>query len=190
MKRPIYFVGSHGAGKTSLARWVADAYKLRRLGEVARTELAFREVDLAALRLDVEAISDYQRAVFLGQVAAEEAMEPPYVSDRSFDNVAYLAHHGRGLAKLARSPEMAHYLKRVRGGVVFFVRPHDGRVLADGARPLADTERDSQMQIDGAVRLLLELWDIPHIPIPAASPKDRQAIVSAVLDLAGFRRSG
>jgi hypothetical protein len=63
-------------------------------------------------------------------------------------------------------------------------------VLADGARPLADTERDGQMQIDGAVRLLLELWDIPHIPIPAASPKDRQAIVSAVLDLAGFARVG
>ena len=145
-KRPIYFCGAHGVGKTSLARWVADAYKLRRLGEVARTELAFREVDLAALRLDVEAISDYQRAVFLGQVAAEEAMEPPYVSDRSFDNVAYLAHHGRGLAKLARSPEMAHYLKRVRGGVVFTKTCPPGRFTVtctgmSAGRPAASRTR-------------------------------------------------
>lgn len=185
--KPIYFVGTHGAGKTCLARWVSKTYKMTMLGEVARTELARRESSLDRMRLDVDEISDYQRAVFLSQIEIEERTTLPYVSDRSFDNVAYLAAHGHGLADLLASVDMERYLARVRSGVVFYVQPHGGTVTGDDARPQGDTHLASQHQIDGAVRTLLELWRIRYVPIPAASPKDRQLIVSAVLEREGFK---
>ena len=186
--KPVYFVGAHGSGKTSLSRWVSKTYNIVMLGEVARTELARRESSLDRMRLDVDEISDYQRAVFMAQIEIEERTTLPYVSDRSFDNVAYLAAHGLGLADLLASVDMDRYLARVRSGVVFFVRPHGSTVRADEARPQEDTDTAGQHQIDGAVRTLLELWRIPYVPIPAASPKDRQLIIGSILDRDGFKR--
>ena len=45
----IYLVGAHSTGKTTLARWIRDRYRLPMIAEVARGVLAEMEARLDAL---------------------------------------------------------------------------------------------------------------------------------------------
>jgi hypothetical protein len=47
--------------------------------EVARAELTKRESELTTLRVDTGLVSEYQRDVFRGQIAAERAQARPFV---------------------------------------------------------------------------------------------------------------
>jgi nicotinamide riboside kinase len=89
----VYLVGSHGTGKTTLARYVRDTYGLPMIAEVARGVLAEMEAGLDALRADVPLVNRYQREVFERQIDAEQRVDGPFVSDRAFCNLAYAAHH-------------------------------------------------------------------------------------------------
>jgi len=184
----VYFVGSHGCGKSSRARWVADTYSLPMIHEVARAEVTRLETTIDRLRQNVEAISEYQRGVWRGQLAAESATPSPFVSDRSLDNLAYLALHGEGVGTIIASEEFKDYLAKVQESIVFFVQPHDGTVGSDGVRPHADTLRDGQMIVTGAIAMLLETFSVPYVPVPSASPKMQELIIGAVLDRSGFKR--
>lgn len=184
----VYFVGSHATGKSSRARWVADTYGLPMIHEVARAEVTRLETTIDRLRQNVDAISEYQRGVWRGQLAAEAATPSPFVSDRSLDNLAYMALHGEGVATIVGGPEFQDYLHKVQESVVFFVQPHDGAVNSDGIRPHADTLRDGQMIVTGSVLTIMEIFSVPYIPVPSASPKMQELIIGAVLDRSGFKR--
>lgn len=184
----VYFVGSHGCGKSSRARWVADTYGLPMIHEVARAEVTRLETTIDRLRQNVNSISDYQRGVWRGQLAAEAATPSPFVSDRSLDNLVYLALHGEGVGTIIASDEFKDYLAKVQESVVFFVQPHDGTVNSDGVRPHADTLRDGQMIVTGSIAMLLETFSVPYVPVPSASPKMQELIIGAVLDRSGFKR--
>jgi nicotinamide riboside kinase len=190
MPRPtrIYLVGAHATGKTTLARWIRDHYGVPMISEVARGVLAEMEARLDALRSDLDLVDRYQSEVFARQLEAEAAHDGPFVSDRAFCNLAYAAHHARILGTIASDPRLAQYMQGVRGGIVFFLRPHKELVVADGVR--AGLEWEEVVRIDGMVKLLLEMFSVPYIPVESLSMQERVRLVESVLNLAGVQPRG
>lgn len=179
--RRIYFVGAHGTGKTTLARYVRDRYGLKLISEVARSILAELEVSLERLRSNVEAVNRYQLEVFRRQILAERETGNAFVSDRAFCNLAYTANHGTIMHDIFRDPALEEYMSWVADGLVFFVRPHMDLVVADGVR--AALRWEDVVIIDGMVKLLLEMYAIPYITITSLSMQERVRLVDEVIRL-------
>jgi nicotinamide riboside kinase len=177
-------VGSHATGKTTLARWVHERYGVPMIAEVARGVLAEMEAQLDALRSDVDLVNRYQAQVFIRQIEAERSVQGPFVSDRAFCNLAYAAHHSTILAEIFRDQRLAEYMATVSSGIVFFLRPHRELVRADGVR--AGLEWEEVMRIDGMVKCLLEMFEVPYIPVESLSMQERVRLVDRVLQLGGL----
>ncbi len=175
----VYISGAHSTGKTTLARWIASTYGLPLVTEVARAVLAELEVSLRSLRVDVDRTRDFQAEVFRRQQALEKAAGDRFVSDRTFDNLAYACHHTLALRELLG--DMDEYTQRLRepGAVVFFVRPHRSLMVEDGVR--AGVEWEEIIRIDGMIKLLLELYDIDYITISTPNMAERARTVRGVL---------
>lgn len=179
----VYIAGAHSTGKTTLARWVARTYGLPLVTEVARSVLAELEIPLDALRIDLDRVKAFQSEVFRRQAEAERIAGKRFVSDRTFDNLAYACHHTIGLREIASSLDT--YAQRLRqpGSVVFFVRPHRDLLAHDGVR--AGVDWDEIMKIDGMVKLLLELQDVDYITIDTLNMAERARTVRGVLSAFG-----
>jgi hypothetical protein len=179
--RRIYFVGAHGTGKTTLARYVRDRYGLKLISEVARSILAELEISLDRLRANVEAVNRYQLEVFRRQIYAEREAGDAFVSDRAFCNLAYTANHGTIMHEIFRDPALEDYMRWVSGGLVFFVRPHMELIAADGVR--AGLKWEDVVIIDGMVKLLLEMYAIPYITVASLMMQERVRLVDEVVRL-------
>jgi hypothetical protein len=142
------------------------------------------EAKLDTLRTDIALVNRYQYEVFRRQIDAENAVGGPFVSDRAFCNLAYAAHHSTILADIFRDRKLGEYMNWVRQGIVFFVRPHRELVVADGVR--AGLEWEEVVRIDGMVKLLLEVFGVPYIPVESLSMQERVRLMERVLDLAGL----
>jgi nicotinamide riboside kinase len=180
----IYLVGAHATGKTTLARWIRDRYGLPMISEVARGVLAEMEAQLDGLRTNVDLVNHYQTQVFERQIEAEEQQAGAFVSDRAFCNLAYAAHHSTILPRIFRDERLGRYMESVRGGVVFYLRPHRALLRADGVRENLDWEE--VVRIDGMVKLMLEMFDVPYLQLASLSMQERIRTVERVLSLAGF----
>ncbi len=187
MKPPIriYLVGAHATGKTTLARWIRDRYGMPMISEVARGVLAEMEAQLDALRSNLDLVDRYQTEVFVRQIEAEERQPGSFVSDRAFCNLAYAAHHSRILAGVAADPRLERYMASVRAGIVFFLRPHPALVVPDGVR--AGLEWEEVVRIDGMVKLMLEMFGVPYIPVETLAMQERVRLLENVLGLAGLK---
>jgi nicotinamide riboside kinase len=181
----IYFVGSHATGKTTLCRYVSRRYGMPMISEVARAVLAEMETGLDALRTDMDLVAEYQERVFARQVAVEKLHDGKFVSDRAFDNLAYVAEHTTNAATMMTDTRFLEYMKWVREGIVFFVRPHQSLLKEDGVR--AGVSWDSVLRIDGMVKLMLELHRIPYLPLESVSMQERTRAIEFVLDKCGLR---
>lgn len=175
----VYFVGSHSTGKTTCARWVSATYGLPMLPEVARQIMAEMEVSLERLRVDLDLVNVYQSKVLERQLTVEKNAGSRYVSDRAFDNLAYAAEHATHFFDLVHQAGVNPYVDHVRGGIVFFVRPHVDMLRADGARESPVWE--GVVRIDGMIKFMLEFWAIPYLPIASASMQERARAIDAVL---------
>ena len=174
-----YLVGAHLVGKTTLARYISEKYKIPMLTEVARAVLAEMEVPLERLRTDIAVADDYQQRVFARQIEAEERAGASYVSDRAFDNIAYAAEHARVTGKIVASVAFKQYVQKVSQGVVFYVRPHRSIEGVDGVREPYDW--DAIVRIDGMVKLLLEMFEVPYFTLHSPSMQERVRVVDYVL---------
>jgi predicted ATPase len=181
----IYFVGSHATGKTTLCRYVSQRYGLPMISEVARAVLAEMESSLDALRTDMELVAEYQERVFARQVAVERQHVGKFVSDRAFDNLAYVAEHTTNAAAMMNDQRFRDYMKWVSEGVVFFLRPHQSLLKDDGVR--AGVSWDSVLRIDGMVKLMLEQYGISYLPIESVSMQERVRAVEFVLSRCGVQ---
>jgi hypothetical protein len=185
----IYFVGSHATGKTTMTRWVSRRYGVPMITEVARAVLAELETNFDTLRTDMERVGDYQRRVFERQIATERLQEKGFVSDRAFDNLAYAAEHATVLGEIMSEDsgiEVRRYMEWVSQGLVFFVRPHKSLLREDGVR--AGVDWDAVVRIDGMVKLLLEQFRIPYLPIDTPSMQERVRAVEFVLTRLGLEQ--
>jgi nicotinamide riboside kinase len=181
----IYFVGSHATGKTTLCRYVSRRYELPMISEVARAVLAEMESSLDALRTDMDLVAEYQERVFARQVQVERQHAGRFVSDRAFDNLAYVAEHTTNAAAMMNDARFRDYMKWVSEGVVFFLRPHQSLLKEDGVR--AGVSWDSVVRIDGMVKLMLEQHGVQYLPIESVSMQERVRAVEFVLARCGLR---
>src|SRR3954471_2989253 len=180
----IYFVGSHATGKTTLCRYVSRRYDLPMISEVARAILAEMETSLEALRTDMELVAEYQERVFARQVQVERSHAGKFVSDRAFDNLAYVAEHTTNAATMMNDERFRDYMKWVSEGIVFFLRPHQSLLKEDGTR--AGVSWDSVLRIDGMVKLMLEQHAISYLPLDSVSMQERVRAVEFVLGRCGI----
>lgn len=183
----IYFVGSHATGKTTLCRYVSRRYGLPMISEVARAVLAEMETSLDALRTDMDLVAEYQERVFERQLAVEHLHDGKFVSDRAFDNLAYVAEHTTNAAAMMNDDRFRGYMKWVSEGIVFFVRPHQSLLRDDGVR--AGVSWDSVLRIDGMVKLMLEQHGISYLPLESVSMQERVRAVEFVLARCGVSQS-
>lgn len=181
----VYIAGAHSTGKTTLARWIARTYKLPLVMEVARAVLAELELPLETLRVDLDRTKTFQKEVFRRQAEMERLAGNRFVSDRTFDNLAYACHHTLGLSEIAR--DLNEYSARLNttGSLVFFVRPHRDLLKEDGVR--ASVSWEEILRIDGMVKLLLELHDVDYITIDTLNMAERARTVRGVLSALGVR---
>lgn len=184
--RRIYLVGAHSTGKTTLARWIRDRYGLPMISEVARGVLAEMEDQLDNIRSDLDVVDDYQRQVFDRQILAEQEQPGSFVSDRAFCNLAYAAHHATILSDLATDPRLRTYMDSVRDGLVFFLRPHRELLCEDGVR--TGCQWEEVIRIDGMIKLMLEMFGVPYIPMDCLPMQERVRMIERVFSLAGIER--
>jgi predicted ATPase len=180
----IYFVGSHATGKTTLCRYVSRRYGLPMISEVARAVLAEMETGLDALRTDMDLVAEYQERVFARQVAVEHLHDGRFVSDRAFDNLAYVAEHTTNAFAMMNDQRFRDYMKWVSEGIVFFLRPHQSLLKDDGVR--AGVSWDSVLRIDGMVKLMLEQHGVTYLPLESVSMQERVRAVEFVLGRCGI----
>lgn len=178
----VYFVGSHSTGKTTLCRYVSERYSMKMVTEVARNVLAERETNLKDLRSNIAQVNSFQQEVFARQVAAERMLKDEFVSDRSFDNLAYAAEHTTILHEVVKSKEFLEYVEWVRAGLVFFVRPHKDLVAVDGTREISAVSAwEDIVRIDGMVKLLLEFTGIEYFPLESPLMQERVRAIDYLL---------
>ncbi|MBX3470229.1 MAG: AAA family ATPase [Planctomycetes bacterium] len=166
----IYVCGAHSTGKTTLARHIARELGLPLINEVARQVIAEMELSFETLRVDVVRAGEYQREVFRRQMEVEERYPGGFVSDRTFDNLAYAARHSMVIPQLLDGDCM-RYFGRVRDSLVLFVRPHRECMVNDGFRE--QVEWDEINRIDGILDFLLAWQQIPSVGISELNMKDR-----------------
>lgn len=176
----IYFTGAHSVGKSTLARHTSKHYSIPLLSEVARLVLAEQELRLDSLRVNLDTVDFYQEEVFARQLKQEQKYEK-FVSDRSFDFLAYAAQHSRILPKLIANPELSEYLNSLKDPStrIFFVRPSRATLKDDGVRE--SLTWDGIVSIDAMVKFVFELYDIPHIQINTDSMQERTRLIDSVL---------
>ena len=180
----VYFIGSHSVGKSTLARYVSEQYRLPMITEVARMVLSEQELQVDRLRHDMQVVNNYQRQVFFRQLQ-EENKHTDFVSDRSFDCLSYAAQHSSILPELLASSELTTYLNKLRQPetVLFFVRPCRETLGSDGVREAISWE--GVVEIDAMTKLFLKMWDLPHFQISMSNMQERVQLVDAVLRLKG-----
>jgi adenylate kinase family enzyme len=185
----IYFIGAHSTGKTTLARYVSARYKLPLLSEVARLILAERELSMDSLRVDIDVVNSFQTSIFERQMK-EEAGKDSFVSDRSFDNLAYAAQHSRILRDVLNKPETSNYIEGLRGNdsFIFFVRPIKSTMKDDNVRERV--EWDELNRIDGMIKFMLEMWDLRYFVVNTPSMQERIRLVESVLGVQKPELSG
>jgi adenylate kinase family enzyme len=176
----IYFIGAHSTGKTTMARYVANRYGLPLLTEVARSILAERELSMDTLRHNLDEVDSFQKEIFFRQVK-EEVGKASFVSDRSFDNLAYAAQHARVLRSVLETRHVRSYVESLRrkDAVIFFVRPVRSTMRNDGVRE--QVEWDGLQQIDGMVKFMLEMWGLRYFQISTGSMQERARFVDAIV---------
>lgn len=176
----VYFIGAHSTGKTTCARYVSEKYELPMITEAARAVLSEQELQLDSMRYNMKQVDDYQKKVLLRQFQEEKKYDS-FVSDRSFDCLAYTAQHSQMLPELLALPELQQYVQALRSQFIFFVRPSKVTLKADGVRETINWE--GVVAIDAMVKFMLCMWDIPHYQINMDNMQERVRLIDTVLSL-------
>jgi nicotinamide riboside kinase len=178
----IYFSGAESTGKTTLARYTANKYKLEFLPETARVILAENDFRIDALRADVDMTNRYQKLVFDRQIKEEKRASSSWVSDRSLIDVAsYSLQYSTIAYSLLTSQEWMDYVSEMQKvkPIVFFIRPNKSMLSNDGIRETVSYEK--VIAIDATIKTLLQLCNIQYHQIHTDSAQERTQIIDQIL---------
>ena len=127
-------------------------------------------------------INKYQMSVFERQIK-EEMRYNSFVSDRSFDNIAYSIEHSTISSSIVNSSKFTDYIEYIKkpDAIIFFVRPHIVTMKSDGVRETPQWE--SIIKIDAIIKSLLQIYGIKHIQINTPSIQERIETVKYVIDI-------
>jgi len=173
----VFVTGSHSTGKTTLARWISNRFDMPLVSEAVRPVLASREVDINVLRADLNQTEGFQHELIERQVKAEKRKEDAVYDRCTFDYIAYTAEHT--CVSYGLKTEMADAAARLKGAVVFLLRPQPELMADDGVREKVVWE--SVIRIDAMIKLLFEMYDVNYIPISTANMAERARTVATVL---------
>lgn len=190
MQKRVYFVGAHSTGKTALSSFMAKKLGWAYIEEQARAILADKKWHLMDINKRLDWAAEFQLEVWRRQRAAEEAITDDFISDRSFDVIAYAASTSLVAKEIRRSLLFQEYLGdlQVFGSITFFVRPQVDLIADDSVRVEADWGAINR--IDGMIEYILETEGIPYIPLESLSMKSRVRTVEGVLHAAGVPYCG
>lgn len=157
----IAITGTHGVGKTTLAKKLADVYKLPLLTETARevaAELGYANTtEMRTAGLDE--IAEFQRRVLQGQIT-KEALASKFVSDRTvLDMYAYSTLYGL---------DWEHHFSWIMGyasarySAIIYAPIPGGGIHDDGFRL---TDPESQQEIDKMVLHMAKQLECPLIEL-------------------------
>lgn len=179
----IYLIGAHSVGKSTLARYISEKYNLPLISEIARAILAEKEINLESLRANLDLTNDYQRQIFFRQIE-RESQQNDFVSDRSFDCLAYAAQHSTILPDLIYSKELQEYLKilKDKNSFIFFIRPSKATLKDDGVRELINW--DQIIAIDAMIKMLCKIWNLRYFQIDSSNMQERIHFADCILSLA------
>lgn len=177
----IYYTGAHSSGKSTLARYTSQKYKLPILTECARMVLSERELNVDSLRSDIEVVNSYQTEIFNRQLLEESKMIN-FVADRSLlDCIAYSAQHSTIVSELIKRPEFEQYIGSLKDAIIFFIRPSKATLKSDGVREQLNW--DAVVSIDAMLKLLLEMFSLRYYNIDTDSAQERIRLVDATMSL-------
>ena len=190
MQKRVYFIGAHSTGKTTLSGFMAKKLGWRYIPEQARFILEEKKWNLADIRADMNWAAEFQIDIWKRQREAEESSGADFISDRSFDSIAYAASTCLIARGLRNSIEFKEYLEDLRshGSITFFLRPQPS--LLRGDELIGECEWADINRIDGMIEYILETEGIPYIPLESLSMKSRVRTVEGVLHAAGVPYSG
>lgn len=177
----IYFIGGTSCGKTTLARYFSEKYKLKLLPEFARIILAEQELQIDNLRANINVVNKYQTDIFYRQIE-EEKKYTEFVSDRTaLDALAYSAQYSTIFSKLIWTQELKDYVAKLKSdkAKIFFVRPSKATLKADGVRE--SLVWDGIIAVDANIKLLVEMFELSVIQISTDSMQERVRTIEAVL---------
>lgn len=176
----VYFIGSHSTGKTTLCRYVSEKYKIPMLPELARIILAEWELNIDTLRVNLDTVDKYQEEIISRQFI-EEKKHKDFVSDRSFDGLAYAAQHSRMLNKLLKREDLQNYVEKLKDDntFIFFVRPSRATMKQDGVRETLNWE--GIIQIDAMCKFMIEMWGLSYYQVNMDSIQERVRFIDSVL---------
>ncbi len=183
----IYMSGHHGSGKSSLARYVSNKYKIPMITETARMILSEQELKFDTLRADIDVANKYQMDVFNRQLEEENKQIASFVSDRSLiDVLSYSAQHTTILPKLINSIELKNYIEKLKNdnSVIFFVRPTKSTLKQDGVRETISW--DGVITIDAQIKLLLQMYNLRYFQINTESMQERIQIIDNIINSIDF----
>lgn len=148
--------------------------------EVARAILAEKELQIDSLRTDITLVNSYQKSIFYRQIE-EETKYTSFVSDRSFDCLAYAAQHSTIFSELINSPELKKYIESLKKPDVkiFYIRPSKATLKNDGVRE--NIIWDGIIAIDAIVKCLLQMYDLKYLQINTDNMQERIQFINSVL---------
>jgi dephospho-CoA kinase len=178
----VYISGAQSCGKSTLARYISEYYNLPMVHEIARVILSEKEFSFDTLRANIGLVNDYQTEVFYRQLEAEEEHDS-FVSDRTFDNLAYAGQHSQVLNKLITTKELQTYIESLKKSdvYIFFIRPNRGLMKQDGVRE--NLTWDGIVAIDAMIKFMFEMWDLKYYQINTDSLQERIKLVNSVIKL-------
>jgi predicted ATPase len=144
--------------------------------------LSEKELHLDSLRTNLNVVDDYQTQIFFKQIE-QEGKYDSFVSDRSFDCLAYTAQHSRVFSHLMKSAELEKYVVSLKksDAIMFFVRPSKATLKEDGIRE--HLTWDGIVAIDAMVKLLFETFGLRYFQINTDSMQERVRLIDSVISL-------
>lgn len=156
----IAISGSHGVGKTTLAKALCEELNFPMISEVARTvakEMGIENTD-EIRKADMDLITQFQTRIFYDQLLAESGYPDhiegytDFISDRSiFDCVAYMILYGMDKQLIDKFISAAALMSSGYSMIVFCPVP-EGIISDDGFRL---TDKESQIRYSAILKDLL-----------------------------------
>lgn len=188
----IYLIGASGTGKTTLAEYISIKHGFPVISGATRLAAKDLGVDFSLVTnqtctMDAQVVDSFQKSVWNHQLELErpfwDSEESAFVSDRSFDLMAYTSGVSSVTWQIYRSKDLHDYLYRMRNPfvLVFFLRPNKKvKAKKDGRR---DNFLTTEMtyRLDGVIEYILEGNEIPYVPITSPVFRDRMRTVDRLI---------